>query len=121
MGNHEVGRAMGRMAEIALKMRIYQAALVLLDEICEPYRGSDAEFEAVDPNNPGLTHPEYCQYTDPKGPLGVLIREAFDPTVDWIALQREAEKTGDDDKIEEFYESWGDGPEKQFDARYEFC
>ena len=121
MGNHEVGRAMGRMAEMALKMRTNQTALVLLDEICEAYRGADAEFEAVDPNNPRQTHPEYCQYTDPKGPLGILIREAFDPAVDWIALQHEAEKTGDDDKIEDFYESWGCGPEAKFSTRYEFC
>ena len=121
MGNHEVGRAMGRMAEMALKMRTTQTALGILDKICEPYRGADAEFEAEDPNNPGHAHPEYGSYTDPKGPLGVLIREAFEPKVDWIALQREAVKTGDDDKIEEFYESWGNGPEKQFDARYEFC
>lgn len=121
MGNHEVGRAMGRMAELSLKMRTNQTALALLDEICEPYHGFDAEFEAVDPNNPSHTHPEYCRYTDPKGPLGILIQEAFDPETNWIVLQREVEKSGDDDKIEEFYESWGNGPEKQFDSRYEFC
>lgn len=121
MGNHEVGRAMGRMAEMALRMRTNQTPLSLLDKICEPYRGADAEFEAVDPKNPGLTHPEYCQYTDPNGPLGVLIREAFDLTGDWVALQREAEESGDDDKIEEFYEDWGTGPKSQFDSRYEFC
>jgi len=121
MGNHEVGRAMGRMAEMALRMRINQDALALLDEICEPYRGADAEFEAIDPNNPRNTHPEYCRYTDPKGPLGILIQEAFDPTIDWIALQRESERTDDDDKIELFYESWGNGPEEQFNDRYDFC
>ena len=121
MGNHAAGRAMGRMAEMALKMRTNQTALELLDEICEPYRGADAEFEAEDPDNPGHTHPKYCHYTNPTGPLGILIGEAFDPTVDWIALQDKAEATGDQDKIEEFYESWGYGPEEQFDARYEFC
>ncbi len=121
MGNHEVGRSMGLMAKIALKMRTNQTALELLDEICEPYRGADAEFEAEDPANPRHTHPEYCRYTDPKGPLGILIREAFEPKVDWIALQREVEEIGDDDLTEKFYESWGDGPAKQFDARYEFC
>lgn len=91
MGNHEVGRAMGRMAEVVLKLRTNpttQTALSLLDQICEPYRGADAEFEAVDPKRPGHTHPEYGQYTDPKGTLGILIREAFAPNVDWIALQR---------------------------------
>ena len=121
MGNHEVGRAMGRMAEMALKMRSNQTALSLLDQICEPYRGADAEFEAVDPKNPGCSHPKFCRYTDPKGPLGILIQEAFDPKTDWITLQREAEEIGDDDKLETFYERWGNGPEKQFDARYEFC
>ena len=121
MGNHEVGRAMGRMADIALKFRTNQTALEILDIICEPYRGADAEFEAEDLNNPGHQHPEYCRYTDPKGSLGVLIKEAFDPTVDWIALQRKAEETKDDDKIDEFYESWGERVEKQFDVRYEFC
>jgi hypothetical protein len=124
MGNHEVGRAMGRMAEIVLKLRTNpttQTALSLLDQICEPYRGADAEFEAVDPHRPGHTHPDYCRYTDPKGPLGILIQEAFDPKVDWIAIQRVIEATCNDDKVDEFYESWGDGPEKQFDARYEFC
>lgn len=121
MGNHHVGRAMGRMAEMALKMRTNQPALELLDTICETYRGADAEFEAEAPSNPGRTHPEYFRYTDPKGPLGILIQEAFDSKTDWIALQRKAEETGDDEKIEEFYESWGEGPEKQFDSRYEFC
>jgi len=121
MGNHEAGKAMGRMAEMALKMRTNQTALELLDEICEPYRGCDAEFESVDPNNPRQTHPEYGDYTDPKGPLGFLIREAFDSSVDWIDLQRKADETGDSDKVDEFYESWGEGPERQFSARYEFC
>ena len=121
MGNHEVGRAMGLMAEIALKLRTNQTALEILDIICEPYRGADAEFEAEDPNNPGHTHPEYCRYTDPKGPLGVLIQEAFNSKVNWLTLQRKAEESGNNDKIEGFYESWGNGPEKQFDARYEFC
>jgi len=121
MGNHEVGRAMGRMADMALKMRTNQGALEILDQICEPYRGADAEFEAVDPQNPHHTHPDYFRYTDPNGPLGKLIQEAFDPKTDWDALRQKAYETGDDDKIEAFWESWGDGPERQFDARYEFC
>ncbi len=121
MGNHGAGRAMGRMAEMALKMRTTQTALALLDEICEPYRGCDAEFEAEDPNHPGRQHPKYCRYTDPTGPLGILIREAFDPNVDWIALQDSAESSDDDDTIEAFYENWGTGPCKKFDQRYDFC
>jgi hypothetical protein len=121
VGNHDAGRVMGRMAEMALKMRTNQTALELLDMICEPYRGCDAEFEAVDPNNPGHTHPEYCRYTDPKGPLGILINEAFDPKINWINLFKEAVKSGSDNKIEEFYNNWSDGPEDKFDRRYEFC
>lgn len=125
MGNHEVGRAMGRMAEMALKMRTTQTALELLDAICEPYRGADAEFEAVDPDNPRQTHPDYGSYTDPKGPLGKLIQEAFDPKTDWIGLlneaEKEANKTDVGDVVDDFYESWGDGPGRQFDERYEFC
>ena len=121
MGNHEVGQAMGRMAEMALKMRTKQPALAILDEICEPYRGADAEFEATDPNNPGHIHPEYSSYTDPNGPLGILIQEAFDPKTNWIEKRQKALATGDDDTIEEFFESWGMGPEEQFNSRYQFC
>lgn len=100
---------MGRQAELALKMRTNQTALALLDEICEPYRGCDAEFEAEDPKNPGKIHPGYCHYTNPKGPLGILIGEAFDPIVNWVIKEVEVLETGDDDKIEEFYESWSEG------------
>ena len=121
MGNHDAGRAMGRMADIALKMRTNQTALELLDQICEPYRGCDAEFEAVDPNNPHRTHPLYCRYTDPNGPLGILIQEAFDPATDWMGIFNEAIDSHDDERMEKFWESWGYGPEKQFDIRYEFC
>ena len=69
MGNHDVGRAMGRMADTVLKMRTTQTALELLDEICNPYRGYDAEFEAEDPMEPGHVHPDYIDYTDPNGSL----------------------------------------------------
>lgn len=121
MGNHEVGKAMGRMAEMANNMRTCQTALDILDEICEPYRGADAEFDAEDPKNPGRQHPDYYRYTDPMGPLGMLIKEAFDRDTDWFSLQNEVVKSGDDDKLEEFYENWGAGPEALFRARYDFC
>jgi hypothetical protein len=121
MGNHDAGRAMGRAAVLALKMRTNQSALELLDEICEPYRGADAEFEAEDPKNPGHIHPEYDGYTDFNGPLGILIREAFDPNTDWLALREEAIKSGDDEKIEDFHSRWYNGPYTQFHERYEFC
>ena len=115
MGNHYVGKAMGRMAEMALKMRTNQTALELLDEICEPYRGADAEFEAEDPNNKGNIHPEYPHYTEPNGPLGILMAEAFSPLIDW---NREAVNTKDD---EVFADRWNDEVYRKFRSRYEFC
>lgn len=121
MGNHAVGKAMGRMAEMALKMRTSQTALDILDEVCEPYRGADAEFEAGDPNNPGQTHPEYSHYTEPNAPLGILIAEAFSPNTDWKTLFSEAVKAGDDDKIEAISDKWHDEVERKFSSRYEFC
>jgi hypothetical protein len=121
MGNHEVGRAMGLAAILALKMRTNQTAVALLDEICEPYRGADAEFESEDPNHRGHINPEYASYTDPKGPLGKLIAEAFSPNVDWVTLREDAEKSGDDDKVEKFDNDWYNGAYRQFADRYEFC
>ncbi|KKM21450.1 hypothetical protein LCGC14_1635330 [marine sediment metagenome] len=94
MGNHEVGRAMGRMAEMALKMKKNQTALSLLDEICEPYRGADAEFDEV---------------TEPDQPLGKLIGEAFSPSTDWTI------NTEDD------ADRWYDEVYSKFRSRYEFC
>ncbi len=96
MGNHAIGEAMGHMAEIVLKMRTNQTALTLLDEICESYRNSDAEFE---------------EYTEPNQPLGKLIAEAFDPTVNWIE-KRVNEKDDDDDCWYDVY--------RKFRERYDF-
>lgn len=71
---------MGRQAESILKRRKpEESALDLLDEICRPYMGCDAEFEAEDPKKPGKIHPDYTFYTDPEGPLGKLMIEAFAP------------------------------------------
>jgi hypothetical protein len=107
---------MGRAAELALKMRTTQTALDLLDEICGPYRNTDAEFESEDPNNLGHTHPDYVFYTDPDGPLGKLINEAFDPGRDWSGEMARAEG----DEFEKLCEAWSDGPEEQFRKRYNF-
>lgn len=121
MGNHDAGRAMGRMAIMALKMRTNQTAIEILDQICEPYRGCDAEFEAPDPNNPGKVHPDYGSYTDINAPIGILIAEAFSTNVNWAELWRKAIESNDDDKIEEFFNKWYDEPYAQFRQRYEFC
>lgn len=113
MGNHRAGIAMGKAAEMALKMRTNQTAIELLDMICEPYRGCDAEFEAEHPDLPGRVHPEIVDYTDPNGPLGVLIVEAFGESgCDYMRGWPE-----DEESVKAFYY----GPYNQFSERYEFC
>lgn len=114
MGNHTAGLAMGRQTEMALKMRTNQTAIELLDQICEPWRGHDAEFEGEDPNHPGNVHPDYDNYTDPNGPMGRLIAEAFgEPGHDYVAGWLK----GEDEAID----AWVDGPYEAFRARYNFC
>jgi hypothetical protein len=111
MGNHTAGKAMGVAAEIAIKARTDQTAIELLDKICLPYKGCDAEFEAENPLRLGSTHPEYNSYTDPNGPLGVLIAEAFgEPNYDYYSEWLKDDNDG-----------WWDGPYGQFNERYSFC
>lgn len=117
MGNHHAGRAMGRAAVLALKMRTTQTALELLDEICLPYKGCDAEFEAENPKRPGHQHPDYIFYTDPEGPLGKLIIEAFGGGRDWAGELKRASN----EEFEALNEEWQEGPLAEFDKRYEFC
>lgn len=82
MGNHKVGRSVGPLAEEAVRTRRPdETALDLLDRLCRPWRGSDAEWEAFDPAHPDRAHPEFGSYTDPhpNAALGVLMVEAFAP------------------------------------------
>jgi hypothetical protein len=81
MGNHAVGHSMQRLAEEAMRNRNGESAMDILDRICSPYRGTDAEFESEDPDRPGYVHPEYGDATDPhpKAALGMLMVEAFAP------------------------------------------
>jgi len=81
MGNHDLGRSIGREAQICFERRqAGERAIDILDRICKG-RGGDAEFEAEDPQNPGYQHPDYGNYTDPdpKAGLGMLMVEAFAP------------------------------------------
>ena len=113
MGNNTVGRAMGKTAQRLIELRTTETAIDLLDAICGPYRGYDAEFEAEDPNRPGFRHPDYACYDDPSGPVGLLITEAFgEPGCNYI-------KGWPDD--EELVWAWCDGPMKLFRDRYQFC
>lgn len=114
MGNHSAGMEMGRAATAALKRRTTETALELLDEICEPHRNCDAEFEAEDPKKRGHVHPDYGNYTDPNGPLGKLIAEAFgEAGRDYIAPYLSEDEAGGD--------AWYDGTYTAFKNRYEFC
>lgn len=122
VGNHQAGRAMGLTAAVLLATRTNQTALELLDIICEPYRGCDAEFESQ-------TGDDFGNYDDPDGPIGALIIEAFGGGRDWRA---EFDTAAD---LDEFHEAWWgkfsrtdtdfrgqyDGPYGQFRKRYEFC
>ena len=66
MGNHVAGSAMGKQAQLLMSNRPSgMTALQLLDMICEPHRGCDAEFEAEDPSRPGHVHPEFRDWCDP--------------------------------------------------------
>ena len=103
---------MGKMAEAMLKMRTTQTAIELLDQICEPWRGCDAEFESEDTNAPGRTHPDYTHYSDPTGPIGVLITEAFGE-----AGRDYSDGWPDDAAVD----AWWDGPRRLFRERYAFC
>ncbi len=81
MGNHDLGRVIGTLVQIAYERRLRdEAALDILDRFCMG-RGGDAEWEAEDPRRPGLSHPEILDYTDPHpaAGLGMLMVEAFAP------------------------------------------
>jgi hypothetical protein len=115
MGNHAAGLAMGRMAEAVLKRRRPgESALDLLDEICGPYRGCDAEFEAAEKET-------YDSYTDPTAALGRLMIEAFAPNgaadLDRYAAMFAAE---DDEGEDDPTEAWWDEVYGPFRKRYKF-
>ena len=91
-------------------------ALRLLDIICEPWRGCDAEFEAEDPDNIGNVHPDYADYTDFNAQLGKLIAAAFTPEKKWKlpAVQIDRDECP-------VWTAWYETAERKFRERYEFC
>lgn len=81
MGDHHVGNAIGREAQLAYERRLPgEKAIDILDRICKG-RGCDAEFESSDPNHPNQVHPDFedWRYPHPKAGLGMLMVEAFAP------------------------------------------
>lgn len=130
MGNHAAGKAVGLAAELALsRRRPGETALDLLDAACRGYHGTDAEFEAEDPDNPGRVHPEFGDYRDPhpKAALGMLMLEAFAPN--GVAdLARYAPMLGTCSQDEEAqaaqdaaYDLWSAEVDEPFTRRYRFC
>mgnify|MGYP003430721545 FL=1 len=124
MGNHVAGQAIGQAAELAIATRKSgETALGILDRICKKYRGSDAEFEAEDPEAPGNVHPDYGDYRDPhpQCALGRLMVEAFAPA-GLEDLSRYAPMLDADDPLEEAaYDAWAAEVEAPFSKRYGFC
>lgn len=129
MGNHQAGRAMGLTAEAAVAGRKPgQTALEILDWICRPYHGCDAEFEASDPDRPGCVHPRFGDYTSPhpEAALGMLMLEAFAPVpledaVERYRLVNGYEDDADAAEHERVTELWWREVYEPFNARYSFC
>lgn len=125
MGNHTAGDAMGRAAQIAIaKREPGRTALTILDELCEPYRGCDAEFESSDPTRPGHVHPDFDSWCDPHpgAGLGMLMVEAFAPN-GLADLPRYAPMLDSDDPAAEeaACDAWFREIEEPFSKRYQFC
>jgi hypothetical protein len=128
MGNHVAGKAMGLAAQLALSLRQPDAAsaLEILDSICEPYRGCDAEFEAEDPKRPGHAHLEFSNYTDPHplAALGMLMVEAFAPKGLAALPKYQASLAVNHAPLEEqdaSYDVWRAEVYEPFRKRYDFC
>jgi hypothetical protein len=94
-----------------------ETALQLLDLICEPWRGCDAEFESTDPNDPHKINPDYQDSRDPIAPLGQLICEAFAPNGLADLARFQAAYRADPD---EAYDEWADTVLAPFAAHYQF-
>jgi hypothetical protein len=125
MGNHTAGKAMGRAAELVIARRLpTDTAVSLLDIICGPYRGCDAEFEAEDPARPGFTHPSCHDFRYPHKDmaLGLLMLEAFAPNgIADLDRYRSAMDSADDNVSEQADEDWWNEVCDPFRNRYNFC
>lgn len=124
MGDHYIGREMGLKAKLALvNRRPGETALDILDRICGPYRGRDAEFESESETVPGNVHEEYERYTDPhpEAALGMLMLEAFAP--EGVASIDRYEGMGSDDpqEDEEAADRYFSEVYEPFRERYGFC
>lgn len=124
MGNHTAGNAMGKTAQAMLANRPQgMTALAILDVICEPYRGCDAEFESSHPTKRDEVHPDFSDWCDPHpgAALGMLMLEAFAPN--GVAdLPRYAPMLeGGDEAADEACDAWYAEVGTPFAERFGFC
>jgi hypothetical protein len=112
---------MGKQAQMLMSNRPSgMTALQLLDVICEPHRGCDAEFESEDPSRPGHVHPEFGDWREPHpmAGLGMLMLEAFAPN--GIADQQRYAPGFDERDDEKALTAWYDEVKNPFRKRYDF-
>ncbi|MDR1849511.1 MAG: hypothetical protein LBQ75_05685 [Zoogloeaceae bacterium] len=130
MGNHTVGKAIGQLAEEAVRGRKPgEAALDILDRICKRWGNCDAAFDSVDPDNPSSYHPDYddTRIPHPKAALGMLLVEAFAPNglddlhkYQYFAVCDSRSADYDEAKDTEALETWAAEIEAPFKKRYNF-
>ena len=123
MGNHAVGQAIDRAAQQAvLSRKPGERALDILDRMCTPFRGADAEFESTNPDNSDQVHPEFddCRHPHPKAALGMLLIEAFAPN-GLADLERYSPMLSDGPDADNACDLWWEEIREPFASRYEFC
>lgn len=116
MGNLTAGFEMALAAEIGSKSRVPNgSALDLLDQICEPYRNFDAEFEYANEHFNYLTDPH------PHSALGMLMVEAFAPNGLNDLDRYSAMISSNSAESEVAKQNWNIEVYKPFNNRYGFC
>ena len=124
MGNHATGTAIGLASIEAVRSRKPgESALSILDRLCTPYRGDDAEFESMDPNKPDYVHPECDDWRYPHRSmaLGMLMLEAFAPNgIDDLARYHPM-LDGEGVAQEDAWAAWKSEVCDPFSDRYYFC
>ncbi len=101
---------------------VRKEALAILDRVCMPHRGRDAEFESTCPDNPTQVHPDFGYSTDPhpSASLGMLMIEAFAPNGAADLPKYEASVHGGDKAADDAHDLWEAEVEIPFRRRYKF-
>jgi len=127
MENRTIGTRMGLAAQTALLARAKgESALSILDKICSPYHGLNADFDAWDPADARSQHPVIRSHLDahPQAALGMLMVEAFAPDglADLAQYQPAFDKTtaGTWSERDDALDLWYVHVEEPFRKRYDF-